>query len=193
MFSWTGFLTYAFITGFTPGPNNIICLSNGSRFGFRASLPFNFGVISGFAVIMTLCTIFCSLLTDLIPKIELPMKILGAAYMLFLAWKVFKSKPELEEGAARMGYLTGVALQFINVKLYLYCIVSLQVYIIPFYADNTPALLGFGLILTLIGFASNMSWLAFGNFFKLLFSKYAKVTNTVMALLLVYCAVSLFF
>ena len=28
--------------------------------------------------------------------------------------------------------------------------------------------------------------------FKLLFSRYARVTNTVMALLLVYCAVSLF-
>ncbi len=32
----------------------------------------------------------------------------------------------------------------------------------------------------------------FGSVFKLLFSKYAKVTNLIMAGLLVYCAISLF-
>jgi hypothetical protein len=35
-------------------------------------------------------------------------------------------------------------------------------------------------------------WSLFGSVFKMLFSKYAKITNAIMALLLVYCAVSLF-
>ena len=32
----------------------------------------------------------------------------------------------------------------------------------------------------------------FGSAFRALFSKYARVTNTVMAPLLIYCAISLF-
>ena len=37
-----------------------------------------------------------------------------------------------------------------------------------------------------------LCWSAFGSAFKWLFSKHARVVNLVMALLLVYCAVSLF-
>ena len=53
-------------------------------------------------------------------------------------------------------------------------------------------LLGFALLLAFIGFAFTLCWSVFGSVFKKLFSKYAKITNTLMALLLVYCAVSLF-
>ena len=41
MFQWHLFLTYAVVTAATPGPNNILSMSNGSRKGFRGALPFN--------------------------------------------------------------------------------------------------------------------------------------------------------
>lgn len=44
MFNWLAFLTYAFITAATPGPNNIMSMSNGGRLGFMGALPFNFGI-----------------------------------------------------------------------------------------------------------------------------------------------------
>ena len=47
-------------------------------------------------------------------------------------------------------------------------------------------------ILSVIGFLSTLSWTAFGSAFRRLFTDHAKPVNTVMALLLVYCAVSLF-
>lgn len=34
---WASFLTYAVVTAVTPGPNNIMSMSNGSRLGFPAS------------------------------------------------------------------------------------------------------------------------------------------------------------
>lgn len=37
------------------------------------------------------------------------------------------------------------------------------------------------------------AWALFGQVFRALFTRYAKITNTVLALLLVYCAISLFF
>ena len=43
MFSWFSFLTYAIVTAVTPGPNNIMSMSNASRKGFHRALPFNLG------------------------------------------------------------------------------------------------------------------------------------------------------
>lgn len=192
MFSWLNFLTYAVITAVTPGPNNIMSMSNAGQLGFKKSLPFNFGVWGGFSVVMLVCTLCCSLLSSLIPKIKFPMMLVGASYMLWLAWNTWKSTDEIRENHSRSDFLSGFVLQFINPKIYIYCIISMEAYILPFYAYEPLALLGFALLLAFIGFIFTLCWSAFGSVFKILFSRHAKVTNGIMALLLVYCAVSLF-
>lgn len=192
MFSWIQFLTYAAVTAGTPGPNNIMSMSNASQRGFKKSFPFNLGIWAGFSIIMSVCTLFCSLLSSVIPKIKMPMLILGAAYMLYLAWKTFRSSGEMEEGEGKSGFLSGLTLQFVNPKIYIYCIVSMEAYILPFFDGQPLVLLGFAMLLALIGFLFTVCWAAFGSLFKVLFSKYARITNTIMALLLVYCAISLF-
>ncbi len=193
MFSWFNFLTYAVITAITPGPNNIMSMSNAGRLGFFKALPFNMGIFAGFCLVITLCTLFSSLLSVLIPIIEMPMLIVGSLYILYLAWKTWKSDDIIEENHVKSNFLAGLTLQFINPKFYIYCIVSMDVYILPYYANDILAIVGFALLLCFIGFVCTLLWSGFGSIFKLLFSKYAKITNTIMALLLVYCAVSLFF
>lgn len=118
---------------------------------------------------------------------------MGALYMLWLAWKTFKSSSEIKEDHSHSGFFSGLLLQFINPKIYIYCIVSMEAYILPFYQGKWDELIFFALLLAFIGFAFTLCWALFGSVFKLWFSKYAKATNTVMALLLVYCAASLFF
>lgn len=192
MFQWVSFLTYAVATAVTPGPNNIMSMSNGSRYGFRRALPFNLGIWVGFSIVMVVCTIFCSLLSTFIPKIKFPMLIIGAAYMLHLAWGTFRSDKEIKDDFSRSGFVSGLLLQFINPKIYIYCIMSMEAYILPFYNGNIPALFGFAMLLAFIGFFFTLCWSAFGSVFRKLFSEHAKIVNTIMALLLVYCAVSLF-
>ena len=193
MFHWASFLTYAAVTSVTPGPNNIMSMSNGSRKGFRGALPFNFGILAGFSIVMLVCTLFCTMVSTLIPKIKTPMLIAGGLYLLYLAWETFRSSGQIEEPRTRDGFWYGLLLQFINPKIYIYCIMSMEAYILPFYQGQIPALVGFSILLALIGFASTLCWSAFGSAFKRLFSTHAKLVNTSMALLLVYCAVSLFF
>ena len=192
MFNWFSFLTYAIVTAVTPGPNNILSMSNGSRKGFRGALSFNLGIWVGFSVVMLLCTAFCNLLSAWIPKIKLPMLIIGALYMLYLAWETFRSSGVIEEKESKDGFVAGLLLQFVNPKIYIYCIASMEAYILPFYQGQLLQLVGFALLLAFIGFAFTLLWSAFGSVFKWLFSGHAKVVNTIMALLLVYCAVSLF-
>lgn len=192
MFPWYSFLTYAVITAATPGPNNIMSMSNAGRLGFRRALPFNLGIWVGFTIVMALCTLFCTALSALIPAIRLPMLVLGAAYMLYLAWGTFRSSGGIQEDHAREGFRSGLLLQFINPKIYLYGVMSMEAYILPYYGGQPAVLLFFALLLAFIGFVFTLAWAAFGSVFRLLFSRHARAVNTVMALLLVYCAVSLF-
>ncbi len=192
MFSWINFLTYALITAITPGPNNIMSMSNASRLGFKKALPFNFGILIGFSIVMIVCTLLSSLLSNVIDSLQFFMLIIGAIYMLYLAFKTFKSDDTIKENYSKTGFISGLMLQFINPKIYIYGIVSMQAYILPYYINDTIMLVFFAILLAFIGFLCTILWSAFGTVFKVLFSKYAKFTNTIMSLLLVYCAISLF-
>ena len=192
MFNWLNFLSYAIVTAVTPGPNNIMSMSNAGRLGFRKSFPFNLGIWVGFSAVMLICTFFCNMLSEIIPKIKLPMLIIGALYMLRLAYKTVKSSSVIEESYSKSSFISGALLQFINPKIYIYCIVSMEACILPYYQGEWVTLIFFALLLAFIGFAFTMCWSLFGSAFKILFSKYAKITNCIMAGLLVYCAVSLF-
>ena len=68
----------------------------------------------------------------------------------------------------------------------------MEAYILPHFNDQPLILFGFAMLLASLGFVLTIAWGAFGSVFKLLFSRYARTTNTIMALLLVYCAISLF-
>ena len=121
------------------------------------------------------------------------MLIIGAIYMLWLAWKMLQSASAIEEApSAQASFASGALLQFINPKIYIYCIVSMGVYILPYYQGAWGALMLFALLLAFIGFIFTVCWALFGSVFKLLFAKHAKITNRIMAGLLVYCAVPLF-
>lgn len=192
MFHWLNFLSYAVVTAVTPGPNNIMSMSNAGRLGFQKSFPFNLGIWAGFSAVMLICTFFCNLLSEIIPRVRLPMLIIGALYMIWLAWKTLRSSSIIKEAHSQSSFLSGAFLQFANPKIYIYCIVSMEAYILPYYQGKWMVLIFFALFLAFIGFIFTLCWSLFGSVFKILFSRHAKVTNLIMAGLLVYCAVSLF-
>ena len=66
--NFPAFLSYAIITTFTPGPNNIIAMSNAGRYGFKKSLFFNAGVSTGFFILFSLCSFFSALLFSIMPE-----------------------------------------------------------------------------------------------------------------------------
>ena len=192
MFHLYDFLIYCFITAYTPGANNLLSMSNAIRLGFRRSVRFNFGILAGFAVVMSVCTAFSATLYSYLPKVKIIMQVLGASYMLYLAWKVSKSSAELSaDGGKEASFLSGMILQFANPKIYIYAITAMSLYILPFYRSGA-ALIGFTVILSLIGASGSFVWALFGSAFCKFFSNHMKLVNTIMALLLIYCAIALF-
>ena len=192
MFPVSDFLIYCFVTAYTPGANNLLSMSNAARLGFKKSFRFNLGITMGFLIVMSVCTAFSSALYSVLPKIKIFMQILGAAYMVYLAWKVWKTSSDFEmEDGKESSFLAGMVLQFMNPKIYIYAITAMSLYILPVF-HSTIALICFTLILTIIGASGSYVWALFGSAFCKFFARYTKAVNFVMALLLLYCAVSLF-
>lgn len=192
MFRVSDFLIYCFITAYTPGPNNLLSMSYAAKLGFRRSVRFNFGVTAGFLAVMSMCMIFSSTLYAVLPKVRIIMQVLGTVYLLYLAWKVLKSTGDMEvENKNEASFLSGMLLQFMNPKIYIYAITTMSLYILPVY-HSVWALAGFTLLLTVIGASGTYAWALFGSAFCRFFAKHTRAVNLAMALLLLYCAVSLF-
>lgn len=192
MFHLYDFLIYCLITAYTPGANNLLSMSNAMRLGFRRSVRFNLGILAGFTIVMSVCTAFSATLYSFLPKVKIVMQLLGTAYMLYLAWKVWRSSAKLQpDGSKEASFLSGMVLQFANPKIYIYAITAMSLYILPVYRSGA-ALVGFTLLLSVIGASGSFVWALFGAAFCPFFSRHTRGINTLMALLLLYCAVALF-
>ena len=111
---------YACATTFSPGPNNILLLSSTSRFGFRKCLPLIFGIWGGLVAIMLLCGFCCAWLGELVPQIVPIAKYVGAAYILYLAYRTFMRSPgssDTDKASKPLTCVNGFLLQFLNVKI----------------------------------------------------------------------------
>ncbi|TQR16292.1 LysE family transporter [Psychrobacillus soli] len=185
-------LLYAFVSSFTPGPNNIMAMLFANKYGFKKTFRFCLGVGVGFFVILILSAYFNLLLHSVIPKIEFLMKLIGAAYMLYLAIKIVTSKNNGNDtdGGNNNSFYVGVVLQFINPKAILYGITAMSTFVLP-YNSSHFSLLFYSLLLAAISILSTSSWSMFGSIFKEFISKYKSQFNVVMALLLVYSAITI--
>lgn len=191
--NFLAFLSFTIVTLYTPGPNTIMAMSNASRYGFKKSMSYNWGAVCGIMVIMILCSIFSLTIHSLIPAIKPVMTILGAGYIIWLAWKTFKSKPNLarKEEDKTNTFLTGLVLQFVNPKLILFGITVMSTFVVPYYTSSLM-LVFFSVFLALLGLGALCCWSLFGSLFQNLYLKYHKLLNTTMAVLLVYSAIALF-
>ena len=80
-------------------------------------------------------------------------------------------------------------MQLINPKVILYGITVFSNFIIPMY-QGAWALISFSLLLATIGLISTSSWAYFGVLFRAFFSKYDRIINIAMGVLLIYTAVA---
>lgn len=191
MFPWVSFLLYILIMTYTPGPNNIMSMNNAKNVGFKKGLRFNFGQFTGTFLAMLLCMVFSAVLYNVVPAIQLPMKILGSAYMAYLIYRLFFPSKKEKENKSGVSFLFGIMIQFINPKVFIFGLTAMSSFVLPYFS-KIPILVFISLLMSIIGFTSILCWALFGSLFSLLFEKHGKILNIVMAVLLLYCIVSLF-
>ncbi len=185
------FLTYVFVTTFTPGPNNILSMSNGLRYGYRRVLGFLAGITTGFFVVMLVSGLLNVALVSVMPSIRFWLNLLGAAYMLYLAAHIAfsKSNADSPQPQSLNTFRSGFALQFVNLKGILYGVTVFSLFITP--AFQNPVIVGlFAPLLAIVGFAAVSSWALGGNLFRRFLQKYERAFNLAMGALLVYTALA---
>lgn len=190
--SVTAFLSYVIITSITPGPSNILMMNESRRFGFKGSLRFQFGIISGFITLGVVTSLLTTSLYQWIPMVEPYFKVVGAAYLLYLAWQVaFSKKTNNNNAYSQSSFFSGLLFQILNIKSILYFLTAMSAFILPYHNSNATVLLFMGLTI-LIGCIALLLWAVFGSAFKKIFAKYDKSINVIMCFLLIYSTVTIF-
>ncbi|NRG33702.1 LysE family transporter, partial [Niallia circulans] len=134
-------------------------------------------------------SIFNLLLISILPIIKVPLTILGVGYILYFTSKGINNNEKNDETNKNL-FLIGVLIQFINPKGILYGITVVSTFILPYYTSYFSYFI-FSLFLGIIGFLSSLCWSIFGSIFQKSLSKYQKPFNIIMALLLIYSAISI--
>ena len=123
--------------------------------GFVRVLPFNFDVLFGFFIVMFGCAFACATLSVVMPSTMGPMRIVGTIYLVWLAWSVWRSSNAVDAAPKTAGFRTGALLQFVNVKINFYGLISMQIFVLPVYGG--VVMIGFfAALLAFIGFACTL-------------------------------------
>lgn len=115
-------LTLATAMSFTPGPNTTMAASLGANLGWRAAMRFVLGVPVGWTLLMLACGLGLGALVMALPAVRIATQVLGLAYMLWLAWKLWGSGALMNKAAhagLNIGFTQGVLLQFVNIKAWM--------------------------------------------------------------------------
>ena len=187
---YLSFIAYACATTFLPGPNNVLMLSQAGRYGIRRCLPLLFGIWTGLLTVMLIAGTFCNALGAWIPAFARFFKYVGAAYILYLAWKTWQ-RDGVDTGTGSrdipLRFPNGFLLQFLNVKVIMLGLAAYPGYFLP--AGHSPLLvLLFAVTMTACCGTGNLIWAVLGQFLCPVYNRHYKVINAAMALLLVWCA-----
>jgi threonine/homoserine/homoserine lactone efflux protein len=104
---------------YTPGPNTIMLTASGQAFGFRRSIPHMLGIIVGCVTLFTAFGFGLAQIFQLYPQLHQALRIAGAAYLLYLAWRILRAGDPAgngEAGAQPLTLLEAAAFQWVNVK-----------------------------------------------------------------------------
>lgn len=125
------FIAFAFVTSVTPGPNNMMLLASGVNFGLLRSLPHMFGISLGFMLLVASVGLGLGQLFEQVPLLYSVLRYLGAAYLLYLAWKIANSgAPDNQSNAAAkpFTFLQAAAFQWVNPKAWIMAIGAITTY-----------------------------------------------------------------
>ena len=189
---YVSFITYACATTFLPGPNNILMMTQASRYGVKKLRPLLLGIWCGLVSVMMLAGLFCSALGTFVPKIAGYFKFVGAAYILYLAWKTLRRGGISQTGESDgkdvpLKFWNGFLLQFLNVKVIMLGLASYPGYFLPM-GNSVGIVVLFAVTMTVCCGTGNLIWTFLGSVLKPVYNRYYRVVNTLMALLLVWCA-----
>jgi threonine/homoserine/homoserine lactone efflux protein len=183
-----GFALFALVTSITPGPNNTMLLASGVNFGFNRTIPHMLGMTCGFFVLVVAVGFGLGAVFQAYPLLYTVLRYIGAAYLLYLAWKIAHSGPvaDAEQSEAKpISYLGAAAFQWVNPKAWIMAIGAISTYT-PMQGYFTNVIV-IAAVFALINLPSVSVWAACGTLLRNVLKdrRWLRLFNWGMAALLV--------
>lgn len=160
----SAFVLFAFVSSITPGPNNTMLLASGVNFGFRRSMPHALGISIGFMLLVICVGLGLGEVFKLFPWAYTLLRYVGAAYLLYLAWKIANAggmSDNPDEHGKPMTFLGAAAFQWVNPKAWIMAIGVIATYTPreDFFINLVLA----ALVLGIVNYPSVSVWTLFGS------------------------------
>ncbi len=164
---FTALLVLATAMSFTPGPNTTLSTALAANGGLRRAMPFVCAVPLGWSALLLLCALGLGALLLAVPMLALAVKLVGVAYLLWMAFKLSQSRQLGEADAARLqvGFWQGVALQFVNIKAWMLALAIVSGWVAG-HADTAQRLAVVVPTMLVFAFASNILYATLGSLLR---------------------------
>ena len=156
------FFLFSLIAAITPGPSNLLLVAAGARAGLLRGLPCLFGVSAGMGSMMLLAAWGLGGFVLAQPQILLAARVLGAAFLLWLAWKIASAPVGAADAPPPdpVGFFGAALLQWVNPKAWLVSTAAVAAYL-PAGEGGAPAV--FTAVFIAAALPAGFVWLAFGT------------------------------
>lgn len=156
-------LPFTLATTLTPGPNTILVTASAATFGFRRSVPLMLGILVGFPAMMTAVGWGLGELFERHPAVHATLRWVGAAYLLFLAWKTATARTSDASGTRGrpLGFVRSVAFQWVNPKAWIMSITAITTFA-TVGGDTRRETLVIVAVFALVAWAAIPAWALFG-------------------------------
>jgi threonine/homoserine/homoserine lactone efflux protein len=161
------FLLFALVASITPGPTNLLVLSNSARFGFTAALPLVLAACASAALLVLLVGLGIGDALSQHPQVQQLMAWAGIAWLSYLAWQIFCSPAVgLDNARAQTGERLSMAaaagLQVVNPKTWMMALAVVGVFA-AHAPDKTSRVAQLALLFFLIAVPCLGVWAALGR------------------------------
>ncbi|MGX5200674.1 LysE family translocator [Aliikangiella sp. IMCC44632] len=171
----------------SPGPAPLSLAATGATFGVKRGIPFLSGILVGLSVAIGAAIVGIAGLLSHFPSLSLFLKFAGAAYILYIAFKIACAPLSKNQIATKApNFQDGFVLNLLNPKAYAAFFAIFSQFLLPF-SDPKIATLVTGLTCLSIAAIVDGVWLALGGVLKPIFSEpmHARVISIIFALSMV--------
>ena len=125
-------VAFAFAGSVSPGPNNTLLWASGQQFGFRRTMPHVLGTAIGIGALVVGVAAGIGVIIETVPAVELVLKLVGSAYLLYLAFLVVGSGPVRRTSVSHpLSLWQGVAFQCVNPKAWTFALAAVGTFLSP--------------------------------------------------------------
>lgn len=183
---------FLFIAAITPGPNNLLLTSSGANVGFKGSLKLMAGIMLGMQCVLLSSAFGVAALLIIYPALHIGLKIVGSAYLLWLAWKTATSSYQRLDIPAKtpqaVSWFQGGLLQFLNPKAWMMGLGAVGSFSLSGDAYFS-SIIAISIVMVIVNFVAGIVWILGGTLISLFLQSRRSwfIFNISMGLLTALC------